>query len=405
VPEPKNISQAGYPALFSMNKKAFFVLVATMVIPMLGFGIVVPLLPIYADQMGASALEIGFINAGFSLMILVALPIMGQLSDRLGRKRFLCIGLSVLTVASLGFIWAQNPFQLIMVRVFQGIGASMHLPIAQAYLGDITPKGQEGRWMGHFNAILFSSMSLGPFFGGALTDIFSANTTFLVMAALCFIGLIATLLFLPEVTERVIAKEGGSIFDGLRKTRIMKGVFALRMAIGFNMACIMAFLPLFGNHNLGLSVFLIGVIIAARTPLALLQSYTGIMADKYNRRGLIAVGALAAIIFVALMPIAGGFWSLLIMFALMSIGIAIVMPAATAYVVEEGRVFGMGASMSLFMMAMQIGNGVGPIMLGSIVDAMGIEAAFYATAVLLALGIAVFGWFSRGYKPPVVETA
>jgi DHA1 family multidrug resistance protein-like MFS transporter len=388
-----------------MDKKAFFVLVSTMLLPMLGFGIVVPLLPIYADQMGASALEIGFINAGFSLMILVALPIMGRLSDRFGRKKFLLAGLSILTVASLGFIWAQNPLQLIMVRVFQGIGASMHLPIAQAYLGDITPKGQEGRWMGHFSAILISSMSLGPFFGGALTDIFSANTAFLVMAALCFIGFIATLLFLPEVAERVVAKEEGSFFDGLRKSRIMKGVFIIRMAIGFNMACIMAFLPLFGNQNLGLSVFLIGVLIAARTPLALLQSYTGILADKYNRRGLITIGTLAAIIFIAIMPTAGGFWSLLVMFSLMSIGIAIAMPAATAYVVEEGRVFGMGASMALFMMAMQIGNGVGPIMLGSIVDAISIEAAFYATAVLLALGVAVFVWLSRGYKPPVVETA
>jgi DHA1 family multidrug resistance protein-like MFS transporter len=115
-----------------MDKKAFFVLVGTMLISMLGFGIVVPLLPIYADQMGASALEIGFINAGFSLTLLVALPIMGRLSDRSGRKVFLCLGLGILTVASLGFIWAQNPLQLILVRIFQGIGASMHLPIARS---------------------------------------------------------------------------------------------------------------------------------------------------------------------------------------------------------------------------------------------------------------------------------
>jgi multidrug resistance protein len=388
-----------------MDKKAFFLLVATMLISMLGFGIVVPLLPIYADQMGASALEIGFINAGFSLMVLVALPFMGRLSDHFGRKIFLCIGLSILTVASLGFIWAQTPLQLIMVRVFQGLGASMHLPIAQAYLGDITPKGQEGRWMGHFSAILFSGISIGPLFGGVLTDLFSTTTTFLVMSALCLIGLVAVIIFLPKVAKRMVAKQEGSVFDSLRKSHIMKGVFVFRIALGFSNACILTFLPLFGSQNLGLSVFLIGVLIAARTPLALLQSYTGIMADKYNRRGLITVGTLTAIIFVALMPIAGGFWSLLVLFALMSIGIAIAMPAATAYVVEEGRVFGMGASMALFMMAMQIGNGVGPIMLGGIVNAMGIKTAFYATAVLLVLGIAVFAWFSRGYKPPAVETA
>jgi DHA1 family multidrug resistance protein-like MFS transporter len=382
-----------------MDKKAFFVLVSTMLISMLGFGIVVPLLPIYADQMGASALEIGFINAGFSLMLLIALPIMGRLSDRFGRKKFLLAGLSILTVASLGFIWAQNPLQLILVRIFQGIGASMHLPIAQAYLGDITPKGEEGKWMGHFNAILFSGMSIGPLFGGALTDLFSATTTFLAMAALCLVGLIATLIFLPEVAKRFVGENRGSVFNGLRKSNIMKGVFAFRIALGFSMACTMTFLPLFGSQNLGLSVFLIGVLIASRTPLALLQSYTGMLADKYSRRGLVTAGSLGAIIFIALMPIAGGFWPLLVMHALMAIGVAFAMPAANAYIVEEGRFFGMGTSMALFMMAMQIGNGVGPIMLGGIVDFMGIESAFYSSAVIMVLGVAVFIWFSRGYSP------
>jgi len=387
-----------------MDKKAFFVLVTTMLISMLGFGIVVPLLPIYADQLGASALEIGFINAGFSLALLAALPIMGRLSDRSGRKVFLCSGLALLTVASLGFIWAQTPLQLIIVRVFQGIGASMHLPIAQAYLGDITPKGEEGKWMGHFNAILFGSMSIGPLFGGVLTDLFSINTTFLAMSALCLVGLIATIIFLPEVAKRTVAAKQSAVFTGLRKSNVMKGAFFFRVAIGFSMACTMTFLPLFASQNLGLSVSLIGLLIASRTPLALLQSYTGILADKYSRRGLVVAGSAIAIIFIALMPTAGGFWPLLIMYALMAIGVAFAMPAATTYVVEEGRIFGMGASMALFMMAMQIGNGVGPILLGGIVDFMGIESAFYSAAIILLMGIAAFIWFTRGHSPPVNES-
>lgn len=384
-----------------MNKKTFVILVATMFISMLGFGIVVPLLPIYADQLGASALEIGFINAGFSLALMVSLPFMGRLSDRMGRKVFLCAGLVILTVASLGFIWAQNPLQLILVRVFQGIGASMHLPIAQAYLGDITPEGEEGKWMGHFSAILFSSMGIGPLFGGVLTDLFSINTTFLAMAALCLVGLIATIIFLPEVARKATLEKQSTVFAGLMKSNILKGAFAFRIATGFSMACIMTFLPLFASQNLGLSVSLIGLLIASRTPLALLQSYTGTLADKYSRRVLVVAGSAAAIIFIALMPTAGSFWPLLAMYALMAIGTAFAMPAATAYVVEEGRVFGMGASMALFMMAMQIGNGVGPIMLGGIVDFTGIESAFYSAAAILLMGIVAFIWFTRKQAPKV----
>jgi multidrug resistance protein len=382
-----------------MDKKAFFVLVSTMLISMLGMGVVVPLLPIYADQLGASALEIGFINAGFSLSLMVSLPFMGRLSDRFGRKVFLCSGMGILTIASLGFIWAQNPLQLILVRIFQGIGASMHLPIAQAYLGDITPEGEEGKWMGHFSAILFSSMSIGPLFGGVLTDLFNINTTFLVMAALCLVGLIATIIFLPEVVKRITSEKQGAAFTGLRKSNILKAAFTFRMALGFSTACIMTFLPLFASQNLGMSVSLIGLLIASRAPLALLQSYTGILADKYSRRGLVIAGSAAAVIFVALMPTAGSFWPLLVMYALMAIGTAFAMPAATAYVVEEGRTFGMGASMALFMMAMQVGNGVGPIMFGEIVDLTSIESAFYSGAIILVIGIAAFIWFTRKPSP------
>ena len=83
-----------------MDKKIFTILVATMFISMLGFGIVVPLLPIYANQLGATPLEIGLINGAFSLAILVFLPIIGIFSDRFGRKVFLCSGLAILIIAS-----------------------------------------------------------------------------------------------------------------------------------------------------------------------------------------------------------------------------------------------------------------------------------------------------------------
>lgn len=386
-----------------MNKKTFTILVSTMFISMMGFGIVVPLLPIYADQMGATALEIGLINGGFSLTLVVFLPVMGRFSDRSGRKVFLCSGLVCLTIASLGFIWAQNPLQLILVRCFQGLGASMHLPIAQAYLGDITPEGEEGKWMGHFNAILFSAFGLGPLFGGVLTDLLSISATFLVMAALSLIGLIATIIFLPEVARKTALERQSAAFADLRKSNMLKGAFTFQIANGFTMASIMTFLPLFANQNLGLSISLIGLLIASRTPLALLQSYTGTLADKYSRRGLVIAGGAVAIIFTALLPTANSFWPLLAMHAFMAIGVAFAMPAATAYVVEEGRTFGMGASMAIFMMAMQIGMGVGPILLGGLVDFRGIESAFYSGASILLIGIAAFIWFTRKYSPNKVN--
>ncbi len=381
-----------------MNEKAFAVVVSTMFISMLGMGIVVPLLPIYADQMGATPLEIGLINAGFSITLTVFLPVIGRFSDRTGRKVFLCSGLACLTIASLGFMWAQNPLQLILVRCFQGFSATMHLPLAQAYLGDITPEGEEGKWMGYFNAILFSGIGLGPLFGGMLTDLFGINTTFLVMAALNLLGLIATIIFLPEVARKTTISNQGSFFAALRKSNIMKGAFGFRMATGFGTACFMTFLPIFAHNNIGLSTSLIGVLLASRMPVSLVQSFTGTLADKYNRKVMVIIGGALSLIATALLPIACSFWQLLAIYFFATFGFTFALPAATAYVVEEGRTFGMGTSMAMFMMAMQIGNGVGPILFGGVVNFMGIESAFYSGAGILLIGIAVFICFTREYS-------
>jgi multidrug resistance protein len=378
-----------------MNKNAFAVVVSTMFISMLGMGIVVPLLPIYADHMGASALEIGLISAGFSIGLMVFLPLMGKFSDRFGRRVFLCSGLAGLTIASFGFIWAQTPLHLIIVRFFQGFSATMHLPVAQAYLGDITPEGEEGRWMGYFNAILFSGMGVGPLFGGVLTDLFGMNTAFLVMAALNLLGLVSTIIFLPEVAKKTPVQKQFTSFAYLRKSAILKGTFAFRMAIGFGTASFMTFLPIFASSNIGLSTSLIGMILASRMPVSLVQSFSGTLADRYNRRIIVIIGSACALIATALLPAGRTFWALLALYGFATFGAAFALPAATAYVVEEGRVFGMGASMALFMMAMQIGTGVGPILLGVVVDLFGIGSAFFSGAGILLIGICIFIWYTR----------
>src|SRR4030042_5032844 len=100
-----------------MNKKALLIIASTMFISMLGMGIVTPFLPIYADQLGASPLEIGLVQAGFSISNLVALPFVGRLSDRFGRQTFLCAGLAIMALASLGFIRAASQARLLLMQL------------------------------------------------------------------------------------------------------------------------------------------------------------------------------------------------------------------------------------------------------------------------------------------------
>lgn len=378
-----------------MNKNAFIILVGSMFISMLGMGIVSPFLPIYADTLGASSFDVGMVQAAFNLTGIVTLIFVGRLSDRYGRKSFLSAGLFILAVSSVGLMFANDPFHLILWRFVQGLGASAHLPIAQAYLGDITPEGGEGKWMGYFNAVLFAGMGAGPLVGGVITDAFDIKTTFLVMAVLNVIGLIATLVFLKELPRKTAAQEHRSILAPL-KNRILRGVFIYRLTTGIGTGSLMAFIPIYADQKIRLSATLIGILLATRTPISTLQSYTGRLADRWDRRSMVFWGSTISVVALALLPLTGGFWSLLAIYAAIALGQAYGVPAATAYVVQEGRIYGMGSSMTMFMLAMQTGNGVGPIGLGGISDWLGLNSVFYTAAVCTAIGLALFIWMVPG---------
>jgi DHA1 family multidrug resistance protein-like MFS transporter len=377
-----------------MNRKAFIVLVGSMFISMMGMGLVTPFLPIYANTMGANGVEVGLIQAAFSITGIGTLLFVGRLSDRYGRKSFLSAGLTILAIASFGLLYATRPLHLILWRFFQGLGASAHLPIAQAYLGDITPKGSEGKWMGYFNAVLFAGLGAGPLLGGVIADAYSMKASFLIMALLNILGLIATLIFLKEMPRKIAAREHSSYMAPL-KSRIMRGIFIYRMTAGIGTASLMAFIPLFAELRLGLSTTLIGIVLATRTPASIVQSYTGSLADRLNRRSMVFWGGMATVVTTILLPQTGRFWTLLIVYILITLGQSFGIPAANAYIVDEGRTYGMGASMTMFMLAMQIGNGIGPVALGGVSDRLGLNAVFYSASVVMASGIVVCDWILR----------
>jgi MFS transporter, DHA1 family, multidrug resistance protein len=377
-----------------MNKKAFAVLAASMFISMLGMGIISPFLPIYANTLGASKLEVGMIQAGFGITGIGTLLFIGRLSDRFGRKSFLSGGLIILAISSLGLMYSRSPIHLILWRIVQGLGASSHMPIAQAYLGDITPKGAEGKWMGYFNAFIFAGMGAGPLLGGVISDAYGIRTTFLFMMILNGVAAIATILFLREMPRRIADREHTSFMAPL-KSRTLCGVFSLNIANGIIISGLMAFVPLFASLKLGLSSSLIGILLAARSPVSVLQSYTGRLADRLDRRAMVIFGGSISIIAIALLPATDGFWLLLATYGAATFGQACGVPAANTYIVQEGRIYGMGVSVTLFMLALHIGTGLGPIALGAIADRLGLASAFYAISASMVVGLLLFASLVR----------
>jgi len=363
---------------------------------MLGVGIISPLLPLYAENLGATGIWLGVIFSSFSISRTIFMPIIGRLSDRRGRKLFLCTGLLIYSIISLGYIWADSVSQLILVRLIQGSAAGMIIPIAQAYVGDISPEGEEGTWMGYFNAAFFTGFGFGPLLGGLLTDHFGMTVAFSSMGGLNLLAFLIAVLFLPEISHKKMATSTRVSFREIINSGIIKGLFNFRLAFSIGRGTFVTFLPIFAGIYIGLPPSLIGILLTVNIlVMSLLQIYGGNIADRFNRRVLVIIGGLTNLIYLALIPLGGNFWQLLVICTLGGLGGAISMPAASALIVEEGRKFGMGSTIATFAMSMSIGMAIGPIVAGGIADFININSVFYFGAAIGLIGTTLFIWFTK----------
>jgi MFS family permease len=379
-----------------MIRRVFPILALAIFSSMLGAGIVVPLLPLYAESMGATGLWLGFIFAGFAISRTLCTPFFGRLSDRKGRKLFLVIGLFTYALISFVYVLAVDVYQLVLIRLVHGVAGALILPIAQAYIGDLSPEGEEGKWMGYSNAAFFSGFGFGPLMGGTLATQWGMEIAFITMGALNLIAFSIALVWLPRSDLKKQAAAVSLSFMSMRRSRTMIGLCGFRLAIALGRSSFFTFLPLFAAVSLGLPANLIGLLIAVHVLLmAILGVPGGRAADIFNRRTLVVIGCIVIFAYMFLVPLAPGFWSLLVLCILGSIGSAIATPSVLALTVEEGRKYGMGSTVAAITMAMSIGMALGPILSGAIVDLANINAAFYFNAGLALFGAGLFMWFTH----------
>jgi len=379
-------------------KRVFPVLAISTFSAILGVGIISPLLPLYADSLGASAIGLGVIFAGFSVSRALFMPVVGRMSDRKGRKLFICTGLLAYAAMSLGYIWADTVAQLTLVRILHGGASAMIIPVAQAYIGDLSPEGEEGKWQGYFNASFFTGFGFGPLLGGLLTDAYSWEAAFYAMGSLAGLAFLLALWRLPEVSP--VREERGPgdkpSFWRMRESGAMKGLVSYRFVYAVGRGAFSCFLPLYGADKLGLSAGEIGIVISLHILLmSFSQAIGGRLADAVSRKALVVMGSLVSLAFLALVPFTDSLWQLLVLSAFGALGGTLALPAASAMTVAQGRTYGMGAALGMFNMAMSVGMTVGPLLGGVIADAWDIDTVFYCGAGVGLGGTALFLWFTR----------
>jgi len=377
-----------------LDKKIFGTLFFSIFAAVTGVGVVVPLLPIYAHDLGASGLYIGLIFGAFSISRTLFLPWFGRLSDLRGRKPFIVPGFLAYALISLAFIYSNTVNTLIVIRFFHGISSAMLMPVIQAYIGDITPKGREGITMGVFNMSLFLGLSLGPLIGGIIKDHFNLQTSFICMGVLALIGFFLCLLLLPPTRSEkgVISSEHPFSWKTLIYDWHVAGLFGFRFAYVFCVGIIWGFIPLYADLQFGASSSLIGILIMLGVFVSgLIHIPMGFLADKISKKLMVVAGGLTVSYAILSFVWADQLADLIRATVLFGLGGGISMPALTAMAVLKGsRINAMGSLMALMTVAHSLGMFSGALMGGMMMDFFQLQTAFALGGWIMLVCIGLF---------------
>jgi multidrug resistance protein len=390
-----------------MRKRIFISLFIATMVAMLSLGVVEPILPLYAKSMNATGIELGIIFSGFALSRGTFAPIIGKFSDEHGRKKLIIAGLILFVVLSICFVFAFNPLTLTLIRIIQGFSSVLVTPVAQAYIGDITPIGKEGKYMNLFFMSFFGGQAVGPYFGGYLSDQFNMKFPFYAMAILSSLALILIIFFVPESTAvKKKKQEGVSFYKTLLpvyKDKPMRGIMVYMFSRGFYRWGFNTFFPVLAVKAAGISITNVGLILSAyMLSGAFIQYPSGLAVDKYPSRksGFVFIGGVISAIAMCFI----GYFNSLLMFVILTMTMGLFSSVSRASTVairtERGRVFGMGATTGAFTASISFGQVLGPIIFGVIADVFSIPTAFVLGGVVGLIGTTIASILLRPNKNP-----
>ena len=187
----------------------------TVFIDLLGFGIIIPLLPFYAESYGASAFTVGLLGTSYSLMQFLFSPVWGRLSDRIGRRPIILIGLAGSCASYMVLALAESLPLIFIARIVGGI-AGANIPTAQAYIADVTTPENRAKGMGLVGAAFGLGFIFGPALGGILSHLGPAAPMWSA-SALCGANLVAAFLLLPESRHANPARATLGRWEALRR--------------------------------------------------------------------------------------------------------------------------------------------------------------------------------------------
>lgn len=369
-----------------VKRRQMFILFFGLFIIMVGFGIIIPILPYFAESMGATSLHLGLLMASYSLMQFIFAPLWGRYSDRVGRRPVMLLGLLGFGFTFLVFAMSSRLWMLFAARILGGILTSATLPTAMAYIGDSTSEEERGGGMGLMGAAMGVGMIFGPAIGGYLGEI-SFRAPFFTASALGFLTALLALVFLPESLsreKRVKQAERAprpSLIEALRSP--LGYVFFLAFLIAFAIGNLESMFALFVEAKLGFGSAEVGTVFTAVGALAVVLQgvVVGRAINRFGEIPLSRAALIVAAIGYLLVTRANNLWTLILFVGVQNLGSAFLSPSLSSYISKHTR-DGQGTAMGMQQSFMSLGRVAGPLW-GGMVFNIGYSMPYYTGAAIM----------------------
>lgn len=386
-----------------MEHEQLLMISISTVLVMAGQGVISPVLPLFAEDLGVGAAVIGLTLSFFALARLILNVPLGILSDRYGRRMLLVSGPLVTSLGMVGSGLSGDIYQLLAWRFVAGAGSAMYMTGAQIYLADISSPENRARFIGTNQGALLLGVSLGPAIGGTVAEFWGLRAPFYVVGASALVATVYAYLRLPETRHLAepppppieVApgeKAPRRAWISFLVSRDFLAVSGVTLAIFFTRtASRQTIMPLLASARLGFSAGSLGVLFTAMSVVnMLLIAPASFIADRYGRKAAIVPSGLVTAAALLAMGVSGTTALFVVASMILAVGTAIAGPAPAAYAADIAPPHLRGLGMGMYRSAGDIGFMIGPPLLGLVADATSYGWALAVNAVLIGVTSVLF---------------